>query len=413
MPTSAAHHSFPRRHMSQPEVWLPMVNKLKPLFPLRPLPNQELSDAFGRGLLQGDTEMDALVEWMVDTGMAQTKPLFLQALEKGIHTLPDAPEPLQRFFDYIDNRPAWVDDDLLRIGSEASGMQGSALSVGLRDFILMGGYLSSSINEVLAVSGGLKNPVRRLAETAQWVVDITNPGGLERFAPGFISTIRVRWVHALVRRHIRNMPNWDQDQHGLPANQTDMAGTWLGFAIGGPVAATLLGKWVLSPRDLKGYLHMHRYAAWLMGVDEHFLTDDPVECAYRLANNTMTQPGPSAVCREMAGALADHKLYQIYDHLPAIQGRWNRHVQLSRTHFFLGAKAMRSLGLNPAHLPWQPLVTLPGVSARSFAMRFLVPGQRKRLIREGRAEQRKFLDSLYNGLDRSWQPENTSAVAAA
>ncbi len=390
-----------------------MINKLKVLFPLRALPDAGWSDTYGRGLLQGDTEMDALVDWMISAGMATTKPLFLQALEHGLDTLDSPPEPLARFFAHIEACPAWVDDELLRIGSEANAMQGAALSVGLRDFILMGGYLSSSINEVLAVSGGLKSPVKRLAETAQWAIDISEPGGLDRFAPGFISTIRVRWVHALVRRHIRNLPSWDVQEHGVPANQTDMAGTWLGFAIGGPLAATLLGKWVLSPRDLKGYLHMHRYAAWLMGVDEHFLSDDAVECAYRLANNTLTQPGPTAVCREMAQALADHKLHQVYDRFPSLQGRWNRHVQLSRTRYFLGAPAMRSLGLDPAHLPWHPWANLPGQSLRSLTQRFLLPGQRQRLIRKGRAEQLAFLDGLYKGLDREWRPEETSAVASA
>ena len=404
---------LPSRHNSQPQAWLPFVSKLRLLIGRRSLPDAALQEAFGARLSQGDPAMDALVEWMFEEGMANTKPLFLQALEHGVHSLDDCPEPLQRFFALVEKRPDWVDEGLLARGARATAMLSEPLFTGLRDFVLMGGYLSSSINEVLARSGGLENgPVKRLAETTHWLVEVTEPGGLERYSPGFIATLRVRWVHALVRRHIRQQADWDAAQHGLPVNQTDMIATWLGFAVGGPLSAMLQGQLVLSPKDLKAYLHLHKYAHWLMGVDPGFLSDDLAHCAWLLANNTLTQPGPTPVCIQMAQALADYKLHQQYPRFGRWRGRWERHQQLSRTHYFLGRQSLHTLGLSRAHTPWWPLLALPGRTLISLGRRFALPGQRAALARQGRATQRRLLEEIYLGLDRQWAPEQLSSAGA-
>ena len=388
-----------------------MVNKLKPFMAGRRLPDADLCERFGQALWRGDPAMDALMDWMLSTGLRETKPLFHQAIEQGIASVADAPEALKAFFATVDTPPAWVDFERVNRGGEAFAMMGHDLSVGLRDFILMGGYLSSSINEVLALSGGLqKGPVRRLAETADWYMQISERDGLQRFSPGFKSTLHVRWIHALVRRRIQDKPDWDAQQHGLPVNQTDMAATWLGASIGGAIAAMLLGRLVLSPQDLRDYLHMHKYAHWLMGVEPEFLSDDPTECAYLLANNTWTQPGATEVCRLMAKALGNYGLQQDYPQPRRIRQYWHRHSQLSRSRYFLGRESMRELGLSTWVPPWYPLLTAPPKALGSALQRFLVPGQRQMLIRQGRRQQQLFMQGLYGDGKRQLDPQALSAL---
>ncbi|MEN8719732.1 MAG: oxygenase MpaB family protein [Oceanococcaceae bacterium] len=408
----ATYPPVPTRHGSQPDAWLPFVKPLRALMGDRTLPDGALMAQFGTQLRAGDPAMDTLVAWMFDTGISATKPLFMRALEQGIDQVADAPPPLRAFFAGIETPPDWVDAQQLARGADAAAMLGEPLLNGLRDYVLMGGYLSSSINEVLARSGGLEaGPVKRLAETTQWFLDVTAPGGLDRFAPGFIATVRVRWVHALVRRHLSRQPDWDMDHHGLPINQTDMIVTWLGFALAGPLSALLQGQLVLTRADMKAYLHLHKYAHWLMGVDPDALSDDLAHCAWLLANNTLTQPGPSPVSLRMARALADYKLAQNYARFGAVRKHWERHVQLSRSRFFLGRQSMASLGLESHPLPWAPLAEWPGRAVSSVARRFL-PGLRGQLIRSGRQRQRELLDAVYLGLDRHWAPERNSRVAA-
>ncbi len=403
---------FARRHGTQPEAWWPMISKLRWLTGKRALPDHALCDAFGAALHRGDALMDAVVVWMEETGMDVARPLLLQAIDQGIASLNDPPNCLVALFAQVDTPPDWLDRDKLERGWQAMHLLGDSLTWGLRDFILMGGYLSSSINEVLALSGGLKaGPVKRLAETSQWVMDITEPGGLDRDGPGFRSSLRVRWVHALLRHSIAGRPDWNAQEHGLPVNQTDMVATWTGFSIGGLLSAMLLGKLVLKPADMHAYLHLMKYAHYLMGVEEQFLSDQLGECAWLMANNTLTQAGPSPVCRDMAHALANYQGLRQYQRLSWLQGRWHRHVQLSRSRYFLGKKAMQQLGLSTAVPPWYPLATLPFKAVGSVLTGHVLPGQRQRQMHRGRQQQIAFVDGLYRGLDRAFAPERMTALA--
>ena len=398
--------AFPSRHGACPEAWEPLLKPLRPLLMGREFPNKQLCDAFGHGLLRGDPPMDTLLDWMQAEGMAKTRPLFKQALDKGIDTIPDAPKPLKDFFAIIDSKPAWLDEALLERGAEAYAMMGGDVFYASRDFVLMGGYLSSSINEVLYRAGGLdRGANRRVAETAQWYYEMTGRGSLQRFAPGFKSTIHVRFVHALIRKRITNQDDWDVAADGIAVNQTDMVGTWLGGTIGAFIGSLLLGRLTVSYPDIKAAMHLGKYSHWLMGVEEEFLTDDPIEAAYRLANLVMMQPGPTDVCLTMAQALAEQPMQTEYARFAELRRRWKRYTHLSRNRFFLGKRAMQQLGL-PTHIPgWYPMLGLPPKAALSFGRRFLLPGQRAALARRGRAEQRRLVDEVYGSQHRAINPE--------
>ncbi len=397
---------FPTRHGACPEAWEPLLAPLRPLFRGRALPDQHWSDAYGHALLRGDAPMDELVEWMQAEGMTKTRPLFEQALAEGIDSVADAPEPLKAFFALIDARPEWLDDALMDQGAEAYAMLGGDALYAARDFILMGGYLSSSINEVLYRAGGLdRGANRRVAETADWYLKMVTPGSMRRFGDGFKATIHVRFVHALVRRRITNKPDWDVQADGIAVNQTDMVGTWLGGSIGAFIGALLLGRLTVNYADIQAAMHLFKYSHWLMGVEETFLTDDPREAAYRLANLVWVQPGPTEVCLQMAKALAEQPMQVEYPRFESLLRRWKRHTHLSRNRYFLRKKGMQRLGLPTGVLPWFPLMTTPPKAALYFTQRFLLPGQRKRLAKKGRAEQVKLLAEVYGSQQRAINPE--------
>lgn len=60
--------------------------------------------------------------------------------------------------------------------------------------------------------------------------DVTSDYGLDRFGPGFITTIRVRLVHALVRRNLSMKKECEWNKWGQPINQIDMLATYLALA---------------------------------------------------------------------------------------------------------------------------------------------------------------------------------------
>ena len=66
------------------------------------------------------------------------------------------------------------------------------------------------------------------------------------------------------------MPDWRNDEWGVPVNQTDMAATLVGALIAPPAGAIGMGL-VSSPAELDGIAHLTRYAGWLIGVEDDWL----------------------------------------------------------------------------------------------------------------------------------------------
>jgi hypothetical protein len=348
-------------------------------------------DRLGRALLRGDAQMDAVVGWMASEGIGKGRALFEQALEHGIASVPDAPAPLKEFFALYDVPPEWLDMTLLERGAEVGRMQGNMGTYILRDGALMGGYQAPGFNKVLVMTGALnKGPAKRLAETAQWWLDCTEAGAMGRFGQGFKSTLRVRLIHALVRRHVAEAPDWDVAEDGIPLNQLDMAATQLAFGPLYLLGARTLGL-IITREEGRAVMHLIRYAGHLMGIEDELLPWTEQEGRRMLYHMLLSVVGrPDDAGRQLAASLANEPLARPY-------GRWRKHftreAHLSVNVFFLGLRGMENLGLPRRYIPWFPLVTMPFNAARSLASRFA----RKRFAASGRRAQRAWVRSLVAG----------------
>jgi ER-bound oxygenase mpaB/B'/Rubber oxygenase, catalytic domain len=58
--------------------------------------------------------------------------------------------------------------------------------------------------------------VRRLAETQQWAVAISEPDAMRRDGTSFKLTVHVRVMHALVNQQFEGNGRWDIERWGLP-----------------------------------------------------------------------------------------------------------------------------------------------------------------------------------------------------
>jgi hypothetical protein len=345
-------------------------------------------DRLGRALLRGDAQMDALVAWMANEGIGKGRALFEQALERGIQSIPDAPNPLKQFFAIYDTPPPWLDMDLLERGAEVGRMQGNMGTYILRDGALMGGYQAPGFNKVLVMTGALnKGPAKRLAETAQWWLDCTEAGAMTRFGQGFKSTLRVRLIHALVRRHVAETPDWDVAEDGIPLNQLDMAATQLAFGPLYLLGARTLGM-IITRDEGRAVMHLIRYAGYLMGIEEELLPWTEQEGRRMLYHMLLSVVGrPDAAGRQLAASLANEPLTRPYGYL---RKHFARESHLSVNVFFLGLRGMENLGLPRRYIPWFALVTMPFNLMRSLASRFA----RKHFAETGRRAQREWVHSL-------------------
>lgn len=356
-------------------------------------PTPEQWRRLGERLTAGDEPMDRLVSWMSQVGLKETRPLFDRALAEGIDAVPDAPEPLVEFFREAETVPPWVDRTMLERGQRALRRGGADGMYIARDVSLLGGYQFSGFNKTLLRTGALeKGSNKRFAETMQWAMDVIADGGLEVFGSGYQATLRVRFIHALVRRHVSAMPDWRADEWGVPVNQTDMAATLIG-ALVAPAAGSAGMGIVLRLKDYEAIAHLTRYVGWLMGVEDEWLPRDFRDSIRVLYHTLGALAEPDESSKQLAMPMVDDPLGWHYDAMPGVRRRIARAQHLSVTSGFLGPRTMRALGLPRYVPPWYPALRLPVNLARSVAA-VVLPGGIARATARGDREQKALMRTI-------------------
>ena len=384
--------AIPTRHPDRPRAVPGGIRLSASLLGLG-LPTSEQWRNLGEHLTVGDEPMDRLVEWMFAEGIDRTRPMFDRALAHGIDSVPDAPEPLRAFFVRIEAVPDWVDADLLRRGQRALRAGGADGMYVARDVSLLGGYQFSGFNKTLLRTGALeKGSNTRFAETNQWALDVIADGELIPHGVGYQSTIRVRLIHAFVRRHVSVMADWRADEWGLPVNQTDMAATLVGALIAPPLGAMGMGL-LTAPADLDAIAHVTRYVGWLIGVDDEWLPHSFRDGIRVLYHTVTALSNPDESSKQLAMPMVNDPLKWHYRTIPGLRRRIARLQHLSITSGYLGPRAMRTLGL-PAYVPpWYPLMRIPINLTRSVAA-LCLPGGRDRAAVRGARQQKAFLRTI-------------------
>lgn len=313
--------------------------------------DENLMTKIGHRFMQRDEVGAALVEAIRSPG-GPTMAQFRQALQQGIGTVEDAPEPLIAFFAQVDRIPEWVDMDLVNQGARAYRRFGRSAADVLLQLSLIGGYRFGGPTDLLVATGGLTGDMtmRRLGETQKWGIAISEHDAMRRDGEGFQLTVHVRLMHAMVNHHFSSGDRWDIARWGLPINQTDQAAT-LGLFNG----TLLLGVRALGVRvsreDSRAVMHLWRYIGWLMGVNDDWLAEterDQHRFNYHvlLAQDDVTQAGA-----DLARAILDAHDSLHFDRFATIRRRYAKARLLSMLRPFLGTQGLADLGL-PARLPW-------------------------------------------------------------
>lgn len=352
-------------------------------------PSGSRTQALLDGLWQGDPLMDTVVEWLCEADSKQRKQQFDQALQQGVHTLENCPEPLRQLFSVIETPPAWLDPQQLETAQQFMQTVGLNANYILKDMALMGGYLLSGFNQALVMTGALnKNASQRLAETSKWWMDCTAINGLERFSQGFKTTLHVRMIHALVRRNLQRKDDWKAEQWGLPICQIDMAATNLAFCSLFLLGLRGLGIFPAS-RESKAVMHFWKYMGWLMGVDAQWLPDTEREGLILLYQTMLTQSPPDWTSKALGKSLAQEPLSKHYKYFQPLKRQWDYQKRLSISQYFLGKRKLRLLGVENTVLPWYPLVLLPKNIIVSNIPRY-IPGVKQLWQKRGRREQVRY-----------------------
>jgi hypothetical protein len=308
-------------------------------------PDDALIAHYRRAHFQGDPAADALVEWMHEVGVREGMATFDRALEHGLRDLADPPDPVRAFFEEIEAVPAWVDRSAFARACRVA--EGAALGHGyvLFSLSLLAGYVSAGVTKTLAATGELERMApRRVAETSKFVNDVYGSQTMARESDGFKSTVRVRIMHAFVRRKLLRA-GWDTERWGVPINQADMAGTVLSFSITYLLGLRMLG-FIVARRDRKALIQLWRYVGRLLGVHETLLAASEGESMRLLWLAASSQEGPDADGRALAQALlAVPAAYGGEGRVGGMLGAFDAAFCAGLTRFFLGDDVADRLGL--------------------------------------------------------------------
>ncbi|KAH6722032.1 hypothetical protein BKA61DRAFT_166520 [Leptodontidium sp. MPI-SDFR-AT-0119] len=265
-------------------------------------------------------------------------------------------ENLSQLWKEVNTIPDWVDWDQIARGQDVFYRYGGVAITALAYQSLLGGMGAARVSEVLARTGGFSTKVAkaRMYETTQHILQVTRslssiqPGG-----EGHASTVRVRLLHAAVRRRIlalaKEKPSYySVDDYGIPINDLDSIGTistfsstliWLGFP--------RQGIW-LRKQEILDYLALWRLVAYYIGTpDEYFATPESAKAIMESLLISEIQPS------ETSRVLANNVILSLQGQPPAYA---SRDFLNASARWLNGDELADALGLGKPSLYYKALV---------------------------------------------------------
>ena len=160
------------------------------------------------------------------------------------------------------------------------------------------------ISRSFVITGRLREQgVRRLRQNNRHVLEIFMPGGLERYGDGWKLSVRLRLVHAQVRRLLtRDLDDWDSDAWGTPLSSAHM-----GFAASAFSARCLRHSRQLGVRfsaeESHSFMLVWRYAMHIMGIPDALLPSNESHALKIYEIGSVCEPPPDFESIIMANSL--------------------------------------------------------------------------------------------------------------
>ncbi|HEV2598456.1 oxygenase MpaB family protein [Sphingopyxis sp.] len=241
------------------------------------LADRERLDLIKAYTMLGDSVADSYAALMRQYGFRPLVDMLVQACDKGVEAVADAPPELVAFIRDMERVPDWLDMALVEKGAR---IERNPLA-NFGPFVIRGALFATFMNKYAALPMAITNTLsgetsaRRVKETATFFTTTALPGALERFGPGFKAAAMVRLMHSMVRANVMRRPkDWDSRIFGIPIPQLDQ------------MPAGLFGVFLMSyaiidegrdhfTADERARVEFARYRCFLLGLPEDLLEDTP------------------------------------------------------------------------------------------------------------------------------------------
>lgn len=318
------------------------------------LPNVDLAlarhGAAGAAWMAGMWQADTLADAVVNDPAGPAAARAVRALmTTGVGSVEDPLPSVQALVDQVSAEPAWLDRDRLDRASDVLVRYTAQWGLVLGAASLLAGAENWIAAKPLLLTGRYgTQPAVRSIEVGAWLSGVVRPGGMAIDGPGFQHTVRVRMIHAHVRKHILAKADWDTEAWGVPIPQPYMAFTLAEF---GHISLAAMAELGVRLRDdeLDDIYHLWRYVGHVIGVVDDL---NPVSEADHVRIEelySLTAPGPDEYSRDFVKALTeDYLAPQLATLLPgpaAWRERTARSLMYGMSRVFLGDEAADALAI--------------------------------------------------------------------
>ncbi len=180
----------------------------------------------------GDPSADAVVAELAHTEQIRAVSRVLRHLVDNDQPVPDElPPSVARWLHETAELPAWVERKRFERGCRLVVEHGPQICVVLATASLVYCYAGYPGVKVLTFSRRLDHDaVRRVGETAQFVLSVMAPGSLGSGGRAIRKIQKVRLLHGAIRHLVTTSRRWDLAADGVPICQEDLAGTLMSFS---------------------------------------------------------------------------------------------------------------------------------------------------------------------------------------
>jgi hypothetical protein len=241
------------------------------------LEDERTIELMSTATMLGDVVADAYAALMERQSFKSLIDMLQRACREGIDSVPGAPPELERFIAAMEQRPDWLDMDLVREGARHERIPQALIA----PFVIRGAFMATFLNTYaalpMALTGALggRRAARRVNETASFFAVTTMPGALDRHGQGFEAAAMVRLMHSMVRYNaLKKSGKWDLDVYGIPIPQVDQmpAGLISVYLLARQVEAN--GRSDFDARE-RAIVEFARYRCFLLGLPEELLPTTP------------------------------------------------------------------------------------------------------------------------------------------
>jgi len=269
----------------------------------------ELADRYIAHTRIADPLADAAIAALAQLDQRDVHRLIHAGMERQDHILRQAPLPLREFFDAISVPPPWFDPRVVHPGRIAFHAYSDLFIPAF--FVVTLQNAATLISKSFYMTGRVLTGygARRIRQNTRHFVEIMLPGALERQGEGWKLSVRIRLVHAQVRRLLQDSRQWDDDAWGVPVSAAHLGLSAANFSATMIRQTERLGA-RLDPDARAGFMQAWRYASYLIGVPEALLFDGDEAATTdlsRVGSRCEPPPGPesAAIANALVQALPD------------------------------------------------------------------------------------------------------------